>query len=112
MLRPLLLLILLATPLAGLAEDAPADVKAIEFFESKVRPILADRCLECHGPEKQKGNLRLDSLAAILKGGDSGPALVLEKPEESLFLQVIGYTFDIKMPPKSKLPEREIAHLA
>lgn len=120
MLRPLLLLTLLATPLVVLAEDVPAgakpnfppaDAKAIEFFESKVRPVLADRCLECHGPEKQKGNLRLDSLAGMLKGGDSGPAIELAKPDESLILQVIGYTADIKMPPKSKLPEREIADL-
>ena len=111
MLRPLLLLTLFATPPAVFAGDTPADANAVEFFESKVRPILAERCLECHGPEKQKGNLRLDSLAAILKGGDSGPALVLDKPDESLLLQVIGYTFDIKMPPKSKLPEREIADL-
>lgn len=86
-----------------------ADAKAIEFFENKVRPLLAERCLECHGPEKHKANLRLDSLAAILKGGDSGPALVPGKPEESLLVQAIGYTSDIKMPPKSKLPEREIA---
>jgi hypothetical protein len=96
-LRPLLLLTFLATPPGVLADDAPAnsnpaavaaDPKAIEFFESRIRPILADRCLECHGPEKQKGNLRLDSPAAILKGGDSAPALVLEKPAESLLLQV------------------------
>src|SRR5579863_2114729 len=89
----------------------PPDPKAIEFFESRIRPILADRCLECHGPEKQKGNLRLDSLAGVLKGGDSGPTVVPNKPDESLLVQVIGYTFDIKMPPKSKLPEREIADL-
>jgi cytochrome c553 len=120
MLRLLLLLTILAVPRGVSAEDIlagaktvspPADAKAIEFFESKVRPILADRCLECHGPEKQKGNLKLDSLAGMLKGGDSGPALALEKPDESLLLQVIGYASDIKMPPKSKLPEREIADL-
>ena len=120
MLRLLLPLTILITPLGVFADDAPAgaksvsppaDAKAVEFFESKVRPILAERCLECHGPEKQKGNLRLDSLAAILKGGDSGTALVPEKPDESLLVQVIGYMSDIKMPPKSKLPEREIADL-
>ncbi|MGE5191795.1 MAG: DUF1553 domain-containing protein [Deltaproteobacteria bacterium] len=93
------------------APGAVADSRALEFFENKVRPLLAERCLECHGPEKQKANLRLDSLAAILKGGDSGPALVQGKPEESLLVQAIGYMADIKMPPKSKLPEREIADL-
>jgi len=93
------------------AAAATSDPKALEFFENKVRPLLAERCLECHGPEKQKANLRLDSLAAILKGGDSGPALVAGKPDESLLVQAIGYTSDIKMPPKSKLPDREIADL-
>ncbi|MBS0261911.1 MAG: DUF1553 domain-containing protein [Planctomycetes bacterium] len=87
------------------------DPKAIEFFENRIRPILAERCLECHGAEKQKGNLRLDSQAEALRGGDSGPVLVAGKPEESLLNQVVGYAFDIKMPPKSKLPEREIADL-
>jgi hypothetical protein len=93
------------------AAGAAADPKAVEFFENRVRPLLAERCLECHGPEKQKANLRLDSLGAIVKGGDSGPALVAGKAEESLLVQAIGYTSDIKMPPKSKLPEREIADL-
>ena len=99
-------------PASDAKPASPAvDPKASEFFENKVRPVLAERCLECHGPETQKGNLRLDSLAAMLKGGDSGPALVPGKPDESLIVQVIGYTSDIKMPPKSKLPEREIADL-
>jgi mono/diheme cytochrome c family protein len=91
------------------AQPAADDAKAAEFFESRVRPLLVERCVECHGPEKQKSNLRLDSLAAILKGGDSGPALVPGKPEESLLVEVLGYSSDIKMPPKSKLPPREIA---
>ena len=116
----LVLLVFLVTPAAYADDPAPggkpvegaaADPKALEFFENKVRPLLAERCLECHGAEKQKGNLRLDSLAAILKGGDSGPALVARKPEVSLLVQAISYTSDIKMPPKSKLPEREIADL-
>jgi hypothetical protein len=91
--------------------EAVADPKAFEFFENKIRPILAERCFECHAAEKQKGNLRLDSRAAILSGGDSGPAVIVGKPEESLLVQVVRYAFDIKMPPKSKLPEREIADL-
>jgi hypothetical protein len=89
----------------------PVGPKAIEFFESRIRPILAERCFECHAAEKQKGNLRLDSLEGALRGGDSGPAVVAGKPEESLLVKVVGYAFDIKMPPKSKLPEREIADL-
>lgn len=87
------------------------DPKSVAFFESNIRPLLADRCFSCHGPEAQKGNLRLDSLASMLQGGDSGPVIVPGKPEESLLVQVIGYSFDIKMPPKSKLPAKEIADL-
>ena len=93
------------------AAPVAVDPKAVEFFENKIRPILAERCFECHGAEKQKGNLRLDSSAALLEGGDSGPTVVAGKPDESLLVQVVGYAFDIKMPPKSKLPEREIAEL-
>ena len=60
------------------------------FFESRVQPILKTRCLECHGGEaKVRGNFRVDSRAAVLRGGDLGPAITLERPEESLLLQAI-----------------------
>ena len=59
------------------------------FFEKKVRPVLAQHCLSCHGPEKQKSGLRLDSISALLTGGESGPAIVRGKPDESLICQVI-----------------------
>ena len=49
---------------------------AVEFFEARVRPILVDQCMKCHGPKKQSSGLRLDSREAVLKGGDSGPAVV------------------------------------
>ncbi len=61
--------------------------EAVEFFESRVRPILAERCLKCHGPAKQSNGLRLDSREAVLKGGDSGPAVVPARPDESLLDQ-------------------------
>ncbi len=54
------------------AADAP-DSHAAEFFEKNVRPVLADHCLSCHGAEKPRGGLRLDSKAAFLKGADDGP---------------------------------------
>lgn len=92
-------------------KPAIADPKAAEFFDAKIRPLLTARCLECHGPDKQKGGLRLDSQAAVTTGGDSGTALVAGKPDESLLIQAIRYAGDIKMPPKSKLPEAEIALL-
>src|SRR5437588_9742778 len=57
------------------AADAP-DSHAAEFFEKSVRPVLAESCVTCHGPEKQRGGLRLDSKAALLKGADVGPVVV------------------------------------
>ena len=61
------------TPVAALKPAAPAEelsAETIEFFESKIRPVLIQNCYECHGPEKQKAGLRLDSRDAILKGGE------------------------------------------
>ena len=73
--RCALLLAALAAPLR--AQEAP---EPLELFERKVRPLLHAQCLKCHGPEKQKAGLRVDSRAALLKGGDSGPAVVPGSP--------------------------------
>ena len=75
------------------------------FFESYVRPVLATRCFRCHGPNQQKGELRLDSLAGLTHGGELGPAVDRENPTESLLLQAIAYDGDLQMPPDGKLPE-------
>jgi hypothetical protein len=89
----------------GIAQDA----KALAHFESKIRPILVEHCLECHSIEsgKAKGGLRLDDREALLRGGDSGPALVPGKPEESLLLAAIRHSDpDLEMPPrKDRLAE-------
>jgi hypothetical protein len=90
------------------APGAEPSATQAEFFEQKIRPLLSSRCFECHGPKKHKGGLRLDSRASILEGGDSGPALVPGKPEESRLIEAIGYSDDLKMPPKGKLPSQEI----
>jgi hypothetical protein len=87
------------------------DGPAIEFFEKEVRPLLSAKCLGCHGSEKQKGGLRLDSRASILAGGDSGPAIVPGKPEESRLVAAINYDEAVQMPPKSRLPATEVATL-
>jgi mono/diheme cytochrome c family protein len=90
-----------------------ADPAAVEFFENKVRPILVQNCFGCHGPEKQKGGLRLDSEAAVLKGGDSGPALASGEPAKSRLIDAVGYkNVELQMPPKGKLPDSVIADLA
>lgn len=79
------------------------------FFESKVRPILASRCWTCHSGEtgESKGSLRLDHGTLILKGGDSGPAIVSGKPDESLLYQAVTYQ-GYEMPPDGRLPSEEI----
>src|SRR5829696_9837958 len=82
---------------------------ADEAFEKKVRPLLVEKCVACHGPEKQKGGLRLDSRAALLSGGERGAALVPGKPDESLILRALAHDGELKMPPKAKLAAAEIA---
>jgi cytochrome c553 len=82
-----------------------------DFFEKSVRPILATHCLECHGPQKQKAGLRLDSRAAILTGGESGAALVPGKPDQSLLLRAVHYKGEPRMPPNGKLAPEQIAAL-
>ncbi len=81
-------------------------------FLEQVKPLLESRCLSCHGPDKVKGNLRLDSRAAVLKGGDSGPSVVPGKPSQSLLLSSVKHTKeDLIMPPKEKLSAKEIAFI-
>ena len=107
----------LACACAGLALAAPAaaaDPAGIEFFEKHIRPVLASRCLECHAAEhKVKAGLRLDHPAGWLVGGDSGPAVLPGRPDDSPLIKAIRYTkleFEA-MPPRSALPREEVALL-
>jgi cytochrome c553 len=93
------------------AAATPSNAESEAFFESRVRPILVDKCLSCHGDKQQKGDLRLDSRDAALKGNDNGPAVVPGKPDESRLVAVISHREDIKMPPKQRLSDTEIAAL-
>lgn len=81
---------------------------AVEFFERRVRPILASHCEACHGSKKQESGLRLDSRDAVLTGGDSGPAAVSQAPGKSLILQAIRHDGDLAMPPETKLAPQQI----
>src|SRR5687767_6438652 len=112
MLHPILkstLAVILVTPLAARAITPQEE----EFFEKRVRPVLAEQCYECHGPEKQKADLRVDSRAALLKGSDLGPAIVPGKPEESTLIKSIRHEGDSKMPAKApKMPSEQIEALA
>ncbi|MFN0055487.1 MAG: PSD1 and planctomycete cytochrome C domain-containing protein [Planctomycetales bacterium] len=111
--RSFILLVLLAL-LAGrsvrlvAAEPSPDD---LDLFEKRIRPLLVEHCQKCHGANKQEAGLRLDSREAALQGGDSGPALEAGQPETSLLVEAVGYEGDIKMPPKGKLSDEEIADL-
>jgi mono/diheme cytochrome c family protein len=96
---------------ACLADTARADDTA--FFESKIRPILVERCYECHSADKkQKGNLLLDTREGALKGGDTAPAIVPGDPSKSLLLKAIKWEDgNLQMPPKQKLSDSQIADL-
>ncbi|MBB5030716.1 DUF1553 domain-containing protein [Prosthecobacter vanneervenii] len=84
----------------------------LTHFEQRIRPLLIENCIECHGPDKQKGGLRLDSRAGWQTGGDSGPALVPGKLDESKLWHAVSYLDrDLKMPPKRKLKDSEISDL-
>jgi hypothetical protein len=98
--------------LAARVSAAEPDAAGIEFFERKVRPLLAENCYTCHGEEKQKNHLRLDSPAAIRAGGESGPVIVPEHPEKSRLILAVGYQDEnLKMPPKKQLSARQVADL-
>jgi hypothetical protein len=83
----------------------------VEFFERQVRPLLIARCYECHGAKKSEAHLRLTSRESILKGGESGPAAVPGKPEESRLCNAVEYIDEPRMPPSGKLGAGEIATL-
>ncbi|WP_164100814.1 PSD1 and planctomycete cytochrome C domain-containing protein [Candidatus Laterigemmans baculatus] len=87
---------------------ARAETDGGKYFEQYVRPLLAGKCVKCHGPEKQEGGLRLDSLEAMLKGGDSGPAVVAGEVAESLLVEAVRYE-SFEMPPSAPLPEEDVA---
>ncbi len=106
----LLLPVLLLLP----ATAAAADPAGAEFFETKVRPVLVEHCFGCHSANaaKLKGGLRLDSRAGLLKGGDTGPAVVPGEPGKSRLVAAINYAdVGLQMPPKGKLPAAAIADL-
>ncbi len=86
--------------------------ESLEFFESKVRPLLAEHCYSCHSADAKiiKGGLRLDSRDALLTGGDSGEVIVPGKPDESGLIHAVRWE-SFEMPPNGKLREDEIAVL-
>lgn len=109
-----IILILNAYSHAQLAAQSTTDrfsKEQIEFFEKRVRPVLAANCFRCHGAKTQEAGLRLDSRASVLKGSDGGPVVKPGQPAESVLLRAISYESDLQMPPKGVLPPNSIAAL-
>ncbi|HEY5079916.1 MAG TPA: PSD1 and planctomycete cytochrome C domain-containing protein, partial [Opitutaceae bacterium] len=118
--------LVVAAAMAALPPSLPADIAAtpaapaisapdLQFFEARIRPVLADRCYKCHSrlADKIKGGLMLDTREGMLHGGDTGPAISPGKPEDSLIIDAIGYKdADLQMPPKGeRLSDGEVADL-
>ena len=93
------------------ADEAQPSAEGLKFFETKIRPVLAQNCYQCHAAdEKIKGGLNLDSRAGIRHGGDSGPAVTPGDLGSSLLWTAINWgDKDYEMPPKKKLPASIIA---
>ncbi|MDA1264457.1 MAG: DUF1549 domain-containing protein, partial [Planctomycetota bacterium] len=97
------------------APDAPPSAEGLALYESDVLPILESSCYDCHAEtsKRVKGGLKLDSRAALLEGGHSGPAIVPGDPDASLFMEAVHYGDpDFAMPPDGKLDEADLAALA
>ncbi|MFZ4765202.1 MAG: c-type cytochrome domain-containing protein, partial [Roseimicrobium sp.] len=108
--------LLLSCLLLGAGNIVAADFSndQLEFFEKKIRPLLTERCYDCHsvGAKKLKGGVFLDSRDSALKGGDTRAAVVPGDPEKSLFIESITYkNQDLQMPPKNRLTDAQIADL-
>lgn len=87
----------------------------LDFFESRIRPLLVDNCYSCHSKDADElgGNLLLDSRAGIIKGGDTDRAIIPGDPDSSLLMTAVSYKDEaLQMPPDSKLADDQIADLA
>ena len=93
---------------------AASEAEGFEFFEKRIRPLLSEQCYECHSAQskKVKGGLLLDSREGITQGGDSGPAFVPGDPDKSRLVVAARHTDkELRMPPKRKLSDAQIADL-
>ena len=111
---PYLILAILTIGSANLAPAQQPD--STEFFESKIRPLFAAKCQECHGPKQQLGQLDLSRPAGLQRNTSAStpatePVLVPGDPNASLLIRAVRYQSDIKMPPTGRLSESEIADL-
>ena len=107
----------MAAMMGGVSSDVRSEEgesAKIEFFRKKVAPVLKEHCFECHSKKSDevKGDLLLDSQAALAKGGANGPAVVAGDIEASFLIRAIRYTEDdYKMPPRGKLDDDVVRDL-
>ena len=100
-----------STSLLNVVGAADRQAARVAHFETHVRPLLAGKCVKCHGEKKQEGGLRLDSREAILRGGESGPAMIVGAPGKSLIIAALRYE-SFEMPPSGQLPEGAVGPIA
>ncbi len=106
------LLACLVCAAVGLASEPAFSPEDVAFFEKKIRPVLVANCYSCHSAQapQVKGELLLDTREGVLRGGESGPVVVPNKPDESLLIQALRYGDDApSMPPRKQLPPEVIA---
>ncbi|MFO0429328.1 MAG: PSD1 and planctomycete cytochrome C domain-containing protein [Planctomyces sp.] len=102
---------------AGVADQVasekadPNGEEVVQFFETHIRPLFADHCVACHGPEKQSGGLRLDTAEFFRRGGDSGAAVTPGIPDTSRMIQAVRHEGDLQMPPEKKISDAEVRAL-
>lgn len=108
-----MMLLVAAASMADRSQDPtpPPTPEQVEFFETRIRPVLAQNCFSCHGKSTQFAGLRMDSRAAILKGGDQGPSVVPGDVAKSLLIHAVRQDGPLKMPKGRKLKASEIADL-
>ena len=104
------LLVTLSVTCVLCSQGIAADTEGLDFFESKIRPVLIEHCYECHSVDSNslKGGLLVDSMPGLIQGGDSGTAIVKGKPVESLLVEAMKFE-SFEMPPAGKLPDEVIA---
>jgi hypothetical protein len=102
---PLIVVLQLALGATRVMAD---DRAAVDLFEKSIRPLIVEKCQTCHGAQKAKAGLRLTDRESLLKGGESGPAVVPNAPDESRLIQAVRYHDEPKMPPKQKLSASQV----
>ncbi|MYD87983.1 MAG: DUF1549 domain-containing protein, partial [Acidobacteria bacterium] len=103
--------LVLAAGAAAPARGQEFPLEDLEHFESRIRPVLAERCYQCHGADAERifGGLVLVDAAGVRAGGDSGAVVVPGAPDDSLLIDVIRYDGPIRMPPDGRLPAAVVA---